>query len=249
VVGFCEEESGVMKSKRLEVLAKLLLCKEQLMLRNSRFKVEAAQFDAQVPTPEEFKTWSGAKQMELEAAGDAFARRWGCGLCDAWTATKAPFGGGRYAPPAFVDLSAPGSPILVVALDLRHDADFVFPQLRKWFVAGKRVARESRSSGRGFQRPSPWAEYRYGPVLVAILEEAIRVWDMRKAGKGMTAIARELLPTTPLEVALARCKRRYARARQMIDREGFRDILPFTAREARDAWLLQFMKAKGWRYE
>lgn len=114
------------------------------------------------------------------------------------------------------------SVLLVVALDLRSDLDAIEQELRKWFQAARQVRRTDRV------RP-----LRYGPEYVHELREALRAWDLWEQGTTEREIAEDLFPGFQKESALKRARGRLKLAREMIEQEKYREILPLESEERR----------------
>lgn len=223
-----------------EVLGRMRGIKGKCMLRNARFQEELASVIEDRPTLDEYQTWNGERQLAFEERFNTFARKWDCDA-DAWSASEMPAGDPRLTPATFSELSPPHSRVLVVAIDLGHDVETLMPPLQRWITTCRRALAEERKR-HAEDPPTDWQEYRYGPNGVLILEEALVVWDRWQNGEKPSAIAADLYPGDAA-AGYRMILRRFKLAQQMIEGEGYRDILPLNARYRSLDWVMAFKEA------
>jgi hypothetical protein len=223
-------EHGAVK-KKSSLLAKYLRRKEQLLMRNKQFQKEARDFEASVPTVEEFREWPKERQIALNLKTAEFARKWGCHNNGPWSVTKEPFGGGKShsnLAMGVVLMSPMTSRLVVVGIDPAMDLDVVCTCIKEEVRMRREFWKQDTVAGRDGAPDPAWKQHQYGPDKEEELGEVIAAWDLKEKKFKQRDIARTLFPGEDLDSSVKKVQRRLRRGRELIEKEGYRNILPLT---------------------
>jgi len=209
--------------------------KAEFLLRNAEYRKQA----------EEIQNWAGrippGQRWTVEQLTEfaKFRRRWSVPHSNVEKLLSQPFGKNSFSMGdlGITLLSPPSAELLVLAIDLRSDIDEALAEIRRWVQTARDERKETGS----------WQAFRYGPEYVKELRDALSAYDLWKEGKTIAEIRDELFPEfrdvssandeewrgvdqdLDPDSGTKKARRRRDLARQLIEEEKYKEILPFDA--------------------